>query len=102
MPRTVYVYREGLGVVPLEEAPARENFHAIHNDSMTPTWHPADDKIYDSKRNFRSTTKRYGYTEVGNDLISQKKKENPPDKPLSYELKKHLWDQIDRAYNSRK
>ena len=102
MPRQVYVYREGLGVVPLEEAPPRENFHAVHDDSMPPTWHPQDNRVYDSRSGFRATTRALGGVEVGNDLISQRKREKPPEKPLSYEIKKHLWDQIDRVHNSRK
>jgi hypothetical protein len=68
---------------------------------MTPTWHPADDKIYTSKSEFRRTTKLYGYTEVGNDLISQRKRTNPITTHNSERLKKALWDNIDRAINKK-
>ena len=101
MPRKLYVYRSGLGVVPIEEAPPRENFHAVHADEMAPTWHPADSKIYTSKSNFRNTTRAAGYVEVGTDLLSQRKREKPAEKPISESLKKHLWDSIDRAYHKK-
>ena len=101
MPSKFYVYRAGIGVVPVEEAPPRENHHAVHSDEMAPTWHPADSKTYTSKRNFRSTTKRYGYTEVGNDLLSQQKREKPPLQKMSEGFKKALWDNIDKAYHSK-
>lgn len=100
MPSKLFVWRAGIGVVPVEEAPARESFHFVHNDEMAPTWHPADSKIYTSKRNFRSTTKSYGYTEVGNELLS-KQKPKPVDKPLPEKIKKFLWDRIDEAYHKR-
>ena len=40
---------------------------AIHEDTIPPTWHPADGKIYDSKSQFRKVTKEHGCVEMGND-----------------------------------
>ena len=102
MPRQLFVYRKGMGVVPLEEAPASESFHAVHNDEMAPTWHPADDKVYTSKSEFRKTTAAKGYVEVGNDLLSQKKRDTKKMFEASERLKKALWDRIDNAYHSKK
>lgn len=102
MPSKLYVYREGLGVVPLEEAPAREYFHSVIGDEMTPTWHPADDKIYTSKRNFRGTTQAHGYTEVGNEKLSDRLRKPQPQPKVSYEMKKALWDKIDKAQRDSK
>lgn len=36
-------------------------------DSMNPTKHPIDGKIYDSKSKFREVTRAHGCIEVGND-----------------------------------
>lgn len=102
MPSKLFVYREGMGVVPIEEAPPRESFHAVHGDEIPPTWHPADSKIYTSRKGFRDTTRRFGYTEVGTELLSQRKAEKPAPKPFSHEAKKFLWDNIDRAIHNKK
>jgi|SRR5215831_5803476 len=37
----------------------------VVSDTIDGTWHPADGKYYDSKSNFRRTTKSRGMVEVG-------------------------------------
>lgn len=40
---------------------------SIHEDTIPPTWHPADGKYYNSKSAFRRTTRAHGCREIGND-----------------------------------
>jgi hypothetical protein len=47
--------------------PASSSSVAIHTDTIAPTWHPADGKIYDSKSQFRKVTRAHGCREVGSD-----------------------------------
>lgn len=102
MPRKLYRYEKGKGLVELSEDRSSEPFHAVIGDDIAPVWHPADNKIYTSKSEFRRTTKLFGYTEVGNDLISQQKRKPPEIKQSSEKMKKFLWDTIDRAYYNGK
>ena len=39
----------------------------VISDTISGTWHPGDGKFYDSKSNFRKTTKSLGAIEVGNE-----------------------------------
>jgi hypothetical protein len=41
--------------------------HAIHQDTMSPTWHPATGETFDSKSAFRRVTKEKGYVEIDDD-----------------------------------
>lgn len=41
--------------------------HAVIQDSMDPLEHPANGKIYDSKKEFRRVTKLHGLEELGNE-----------------------------------
>lgn len=50
-----------------EKAPSKGTGTVIIEDTMAPTWHPADGKYYDSKSKFRQVTKAHGCVEVGND-----------------------------------
>lgn len=68
--RNVLVYRRGIGVIPIEEAPPKE-LHYVQDDSMPPVFNHADGKIYDSKHAIRETYRRRGYLEVGNDKLSK-------------------------------
>jgi hypothetical protein len=43
----------------------------IHQDSIDPTWHPADGKIYDSKSAFRRTTRAHGCREIGDSWVNK-------------------------------
>lgn len=42
----------------------------VISDTMPPTWHPCDGKIYESKKRFRDTTRAHGGLEVGNEKIT--------------------------------
>ena len=42
--------------------------HYVIQDTMPPTWHPADGKVYESKSAFRQVTKAHGLVEFGNDI----------------------------------
>jgi hypothetical protein len=84
--RTTYVFRqdsEGRYVpIPIDRAAPRDSVApAVIDDSMPMTWHPADDRHYDSKSAFRRVTRSFGYEEKGNDGRYQKPKENH-EKPI--------------------
>jgi len=65
MSRATYVFREGIGVIPKEDAePIEGGFHLIRDD-MSPLRHMADGKVYDSKSAFRHATRAAGCVEVG-------------------------------------
>lgn len=51
-----------------KNAPPDRSFCVI-DDSMPPTEHLIDGKIYESKSAFRAVTKAHGCVEVGNDSI---------------------------------
>lgn len=71
----LYKYVEGMGVVPIEQAPRSENATAyVRDDTMPPTEHPCDGKLYDSKSVFRRVTRSFGCEERGNDLITREPK----------------------------
>lgn len=101
MPSKLYRYVEGKGVVEVKDELPSESFHAVIGDDMPQLLHPADNKVYSSKSSFRKTTKLYGYTEVGNDLISQQKPKPKEVKPMSEAFKKALWDNIDKAMHKK-
>jgi hypothetical protein len=65
--RRRYIYRDGK-FVELTSTPERE-LHYVQGDTMEPTRHPVDGKIYDSKSAFRRVTKATGRQEVGNEEI---------------------------------
>lgn len=39
----------------------------VHQDTMNPTVHPCDGKLYESKSAFRSVTRAHGCYEIGNE-----------------------------------
>lgn len=59
-----------LDLIPIEDyhGSVRAHSHSIQEDTIPPTWHPMDGRMYDSKSAFRRTTKAYGGIEVGNDF----------------------------------
>lgn len=57
----------------------REPGAYVISDTIDGTWHPADGKYYDSKSNFRRTTKGRGMVEVGNERQSDKRDFTPAD-----------------------
>lgn len=101
MPSKFYRYVKGEGIVELKDELPSESFHAVIGDDMPQLLHPADNKVYSSKSAFRRTTKLYGYTEVGNDLISKQKPRQAEKKPMSEAFKKALWDNIDKALSKK-
>jgi hypothetical protein len=73
-----WVWREGRGVIPVEEAypePKTHGHHYVQQDSMPPTEHPATGEIFESKSAFRAVTKALGYEEVGSTWSTQEKRE---------------------------
>ena len=60
---------DGFQLIPIEEYNSSPlgSSHSVHQDTMEPTVHPMDGKVYDSKSQFRRTTFVYGCREVGND-----------------------------------
>jgi hypothetical protein len=101
MPRKLYRYVKGQGLVELKHEAPSEPFHAVIGDDMPQLLHPADNKVYSSKSAFRRVTKLYGYTEVGNDLISKQKPRPAEKRPMSEAFKKALWDNIDKALSKK-
>lgn len=71
---TMYVFRQGKWVE--QGSPEDTGFnpdnlnrsHAVIQDSMSPTWHPATGEILESKSAFRRATKAAGCEEYGNDV----------------------------------
>lgn len=55
--------------------PARSNLSAPYfiSDQIDDLWHPTDGKIYDSKSEFRKTTRINGREEIGTDIQSDKR-----------------------------
>lgn len=96
----VFVYREGLGVIPIQEAPplgydARPNLGVI-TDEMPPTVNHADGNIYTSKHEFRRATRRAGCYEVGNETPNTKSYQNKQYTPEG--LRETILDSV-RKYN---
>lgn len=61
---------------------------SVHRDGLDDLWHPVDNKLYDSKSNFRKTTKQSGGDEVGNELQKSERYDNTV-----------TFDQVAEAYN---
>jgi len=82
-------YRRFLGL-------STEQFHAVHDDIMEPTWHPATGTMIDSKSKFRRETKAAGCIEYGNEDITkinrQRKKEFEFD---HYKVAKEIHDRME-------
>lgn len=74
--RQLYIWdKEAQKMVPVEEYTPRTTTRqmGIIEDTMAPTWHPADGKYYDSKSEFRRVTKAHGCEEYGNDITAERK-----------------------------
>lgn len=73
MQRKKWVCRQGADgsfqMIPIEDDFRLDGSksHAVIQDSMAPTWHPADGRTYESKSAFRAVSRAHGLTEVGND-----------------------------------
>lgn len=65
--------------------PPANSANYVINDSMPPTEHMIDGRIYESKSAFRAVTKAHGCIEVGNEKLSKSFKplDNTPD-PLPF------------------
>lgn len=96
----VFVYRQGRGVIPIEEAeplPSWEpNKGVICDTLMKPLEHPANGQMYDSKSAFRAATRANGCYEVGNDLVGKPKRSGNKDKESfpKEKIYKQLHDRI--------
>jgi hypothetical protein len=64
----------------------------IQQDSMPPTWHPADGQFYDSKSAFRAVTKAAGCVEVGSDSHSKAPPKERVDKVSNNTIERALRD----------
>lgn len=73
--RTVYVWREGLGVIPKDQAEPLNASAYLIRDQMDPIVHHATGQLVDSKSRFRAMTKAAGCIEVGNEV--QKPRQRP-------------------------
>ncbi len=84
-----------LELVPLmDKPPPREpRGPAVHTDTIDPLEHPMDARLYDSKSEFRKTTKRLGGLEVGNEKIPRK-----PKYANSKEFEIDIAKDVDKAY----
>lgn len=60
----------------------------VIRDGLDDLWHPVDGKLYDSKSNFRRTTKESGGEEVGNELQKDARYDNTVTQ-----------DEVAKAYN---
>lgn len=65
-----YVYRNGEVVDAETAGPKNASSTATHviSDTMDPTKHMANGKMYDSKSEFRKATRAAGCVEVGNEM----------------------------------
>lgn len=64
----------------------------IISDSMEPTQHPCNGKMYTSKARFRAETRAHGCVEVGNDVKTTPK---PKERPKKAEVRAS----IDKAFS---
>jgi hypothetical protein len=62
----------------------------VQQDSMAPTWHPADGQMYESKSAFRAATKASGCVEVGNDKHTKEKPRERVDKVSNNTIERAL------------
>ena len=65
-----------------DKAPTEDQkIHHVITDSIDATWHPCDGKMYESKSQFRRTTKANGCIEYGNEDPRKhiKRDRNPKD-----------------------
>jgi hypothetical protein len=69
--RKIYAFRDGK-FVELTPNSSSEQHTAVIDDTMPPTRHPIDGKIYESKSVFRQITKAAGCEEVGNEPIRER------------------------------
>lgn len=77
MPRSVYVWREGLGVIPKDEAPPRIGGAYVIRDQQDALLHPATGEMIDSKSRFRQRTKDAGCIEIGTEKLTPKPRVKP-------------------------
>lgn len=75
MPRQLYRYVDGKWVE-AEKVEVQPRIHVIE-DTISGTWHPCDGKMYDSKSQFRRTTKANGCIEYGNEDPRKATKSRP-------------------------
>lgn len=80
--RTVLKWVEGRGMIPYSEylaslPQANRASYYVQDDTMPATLNHADNQVYESKSAFRAATKRNGYVEVGNDLLSNNIRKRP-------------------------
>lgn len=90
----MYVFRQGKWVERGSSDdtgfnPDTSRSHAVIQDTMNPTWHPATGEVLDSKSAFRRATKAAGCEEFGNDVPKTRDRYNRGD----------LKESIIRAYD---
>lgn len=81
MSRETFVYRAGLGVIPIQDAeplPLHGERHGsgpmLISDAMPALRHMASGRVHESKSTFRRDTKSYGCVEVGSDAPTKRPK----------------------------
>lgn len=91
--KTTFVYdAETDSWVPIEKrGPTEAKAPGVIQDTMDATWHPIDGKMYESKSQFRRTTRANGCYEVGNDEQNCSKRDNQAD--IKTDLLKS-WEQL--------
>lgn len=100
MPRKVYVWQKGekgkRGKFVLKRDAVQKLTPGIYiqQDSMPATWHPGDNRTYESKSAFRRATKALGLIELGNEPLPQPERAELPDPEMEI---KEAWDAIEQG-----
>jgi hypothetical protein len=71
-------------LVPCYEEIVPYPVHAVHQDTIKPTFHPATGEVFDSKSAFRRQTKERGYVEIDDDATWNKMGERRPAIPEGF------------------
>ena len=74
----VYVYREGLGVIPKSEAPPRVSGPYVRADGMDAIECPADGRTYDSKSAYYAAVRAAGCEITAGERVRPREASMPP------------------------
>ena len=100
MSRETFVYREGRGWVPVEEAGPHPNAGQVFgsgpmviSDNMPTLRHMASGRHHDSKSSFRRDTKSYGCQEIGDQAPTTRGRGNAKMPDARKDIAQ-AWDQL--------
>lgn len=73
-----YIWHDGEWVQVTRRAPRPSIAPAIHRDGMSLAWHPGSGMPTDSKSRFRKWNREHGFTEMGTDAPTERKRAYTP------------------------